>query len=201
MDPFDALDDLPMESERENNGSPLMWLGLAVALLVVSAIVIMAIQRSDSSGLATQSSQLDGEVASDVDGQSEAGSTPVTEADSPPDEGADVVDGSAANAESASEPISPDRGPIIAGQAAIVVTANDFEIALSTPACATVDWSFVGDGQSQTYAGTTECLVDHVLSPQSEHPLLPDTSYEVTASFTADGVTAVESFTIQTDGE
>jgi hypothetical protein len=208
----------------ENNGSPLVWLAIAAVLLLGAVAVIVAVGQRDNDGAAD--GDVDGDVTGDTnigdDLSDEAGppETPlvgdpsasatddfnVTTTDgpadtSPPDEAADdepvtTIPESDAPTSTSSAAIA--AGELIIGDAVITVTANDFEIALSTSSCTTIEWSFAGEGQSNAYDSGADCFDQHLLSPRPEDPLLPGTSYEVTASFVADGVRQVAAFTVVT---
>lgn len=82
-----AADDdafLPLESERENNGSPIMWLVLATALLAGAVGVIVLIGRDrDAVNVADRSSELVTEISGLVTEPTEPSTI------SPPDEGSE----------------------------------------------------------------------------------------------------------------
>lgn len=215
--------DLPMESERENNGPPLMWLGVAVVLLVgaVAAIVWIGQNRDEAvaDDAAVQSS-----LADEIGGVTTAVTPPVgdpaagaagdgggTTADtSPPDEGAATTDTSAVETSSSETTVddaattstAAPAGPavFVDGLPEITTTTDDFEIAVSTLVCTTIEWSFTGEGQSASYSSEQLCFDDHLLSPRPEHPLLPGTTYQVTAIFSAEGTDQVLVLEVLTEG-
>lgn len=223
----ELLGDMPMESERENNGRPLMWFGVAAVLLIgaVAAIVWIGQNRDD----ATDS--VDNTIVEDVDGSSTEVTPPIgdpaagaagdvsgnTADTSPPDEGAastetstpetstPEADGSetTSSATTAEDPATDSTaipGIFIDGVPQVTTTGDDFEIAVSTLVCTTIEWSFTGEGQSAGYTSEQLCFDDHLLSPRPEHPLLPGTTYQVTAIFSAEGTDQVLVLDVTTEG-
>lgn len=137
---------------------------------------------------------------------------------SPPDEGSDEASSTENPTTTAADPDSSSQtspvptsagsdstsildipaGPLILGAATLTVSSDDFEILLATSVCTTIEWSFAGEGQAASYSGEEVCFNEHLLSPRPEHPLVPSTDYEVTASFAADGEMQVVAFSVTT---
>jgi hypothetical protein len=211
-------DDLPLGSERENNGSPLIWAAVAGVLLVASVLVIVANGRGgnddgeadEGSGDESAASIADqGPAGTPVIGDPAASATgdgsTIAPDTSPPDE-ATVEPETTTSVPVADGPTDgtgtgTGTGVLVVGAPEITVSSDDFEIAVSTSACTTIEWTFAGDGQANAYDSGQDCYVDHVLSPRPEDPLQPATTYEVTASFVADGVREVVAFTVTTAEE
>ncbi len=224
----ELLGDGPMESERENNGPPLMWLAVAAVLLLgaVAAIVWIGQNRDDTAesaestiagDLAGSTTEITPPIGDPAAGA--AGDVSGTTADtSPPDEGAasteslppetsasDTASGSTdtTTADSTADSATGSTeilGVFIDGTPQVTTTSDDFEIAVSTLVCTTIEWSFAGDGQSANYTSEQLCFDDHLLSPRPEHPLLPGTTYQVTAIFSAEGTDQVLVLDVTTDG-
>lgn len=223
----DITEEVPeVEDHGENNGPPLMWFGLAALLLAGAIGLIFALGRNRDDVASTDTS-ISASVTSAADvspddtppigdpGASATDESDSTADTSPPDEGSeeassteDPTTTTADPEETSTEPTNAadgatsildiPPGPLVAGVPTLTVSSDDFEILLTTSACTTIEWSFAGEGQAASYSSEEACFDEHLLSPRPEHPLLPSTDYEVTASFAADGERQVVTFSVTT---